>query len=98
MLVPAVCEADARGLDAEMFSGKFRNDVSDELFDNVFDELLDNMVDELSDEVFDELISDLLLAFVGSGSSSRDLLFPSSRLRYLFCHDAFSSFNFVTSL
>jgi hypothetical protein len=88
-----------------MLSDKFSDGVSDELFDKVFDEMLDNVadelivtvVDELSIEIFDELISDLLLASVVSRSSSRGLLFPSSKLRYLFCH-AFSSSNFFTSL
>jgi hypothetical protein len=111
---PADREAKARELDDGKFSGKFLDNVSDEflgnvfdelldnafddLLDNVLDELLDNVVDELSNEALDELISDLLLASVGSVSSSRGLLFPSSKLRYLFGHDAFSSFNFVTSL
>ncbi len=67
--------------------------VFDELLDNVADELIVNVVDELSIEMFDELISNLLLASAVSGSSSRGLLFPSSKLRYLFCH-AFSSSKF----
>jgi hypothetical protein len=82
MFAPADREAEERELYVEMLSDKLRDDVSDELFDKVFDELLDsladelivNVVDELSIEMFDELISDLLLASVVSGSSSRGLV------------------------
>ncbi len=105
MFAPADREAKKGELDVEMLSDKFRQDASDELLDKVFDELLDyvtdelivNVVDELSIEKFDELISDLLLASVVSGFPPRGLLFPSSELRYLFCHAFFSS-NFLTSL
>ena len=65
MFAPADREAEKGELDVEMLSDKFREDVSNELFDKVFDEPLDyvadelivNVVDELYIEMFDELIS-----------------------------------------
>jgi hypothetical protein len=105
MCSTAVCVAEARELVDASFSDKFLDNVSaearavmpDEWLEDVFDKLLVNVFDKLSNEVLDELVSDLLLASVGSDSSSLGLLFPSSRQRYLLCHDAFSSFNFVTN-
>ncbi len=105
MCSPAERVAEARELDEASSSDKFIDNMSaealaellDEWLDNVYDVLCDNVFAELSNEVLDELVSDRLLESVGSDSSSLGLLFPSSRQRYFYCHDDFSSFNFSTS-
>ena len=64
---------------------------------NVFQDCFSKVLDVISNEVLGDLVSERLLVSLVSGSSSLGLLFPSSRLRYFSCHEAFSPFNFATS-